>query len=473
MAIERDRPVVELTRAELHGSLRDPVMDLVNFLNEVMDRFPDAISFAPGAPYPGFFDELDVSEFIARYVEYLRREKGLTLPQVRRQLYQYGPTRGQINDLVARSLALDENIQVAPEAIVITVGCQEAMLLAIRALCASQNDLLAVVNPRFVGIAGAARVLDVQTVGIDETDSGIDLEHLRAICRDARETGRRIRALYVAPDYSNPSGSILDLDARRALLKAAKQEDFLVLEDNAYGFTAPRSSSLPTLKALDDSARVIYLGTFSKVCLPGVRVGFVVADQIVRDRTGKTRLLADELVALKSMITVNTSPICQAIIGGMLIEHGCSLASLVQEKSLLYQRNLSLLLDALERHLRPPNDRPIPVTWNAPRGGFFVLMQLPVAADQSLLEISARHYKVLWTPMASFYLDNGGDNQIRLACSYLTPEKIEDGVRRLALFLQDKRVTGRDVANLADHSTRVGKGHRRSQHMGTASTGMS
>jgi (S)-3,5-dihydroxyphenylglycine transaminase len=435
-----------LSKSALHHSLNDPVMDTVSFLNEVMDRYPDAISFAPGAPNPAFFDDFDVSKAIARYIDHLMQEKGLTLAQARRQLYQYGPTRGHINDLVAQSLGLDHGIHVSPESIVITVGCQEAMLLAVRALCATRNDLLAVVNPRFVGIAGAACILDVQVVGVDEIDGNVDCDDLRLICRAAQRDGHRVRALYVAPDFSNPSGTMLDLDARRALLKVAEDEDFLILEDNAYGFTADPAIALPTLKALDESARVLYLGTFSKICLPGVRVGFVVADQIVKDVSGKTRLLADELAAIKGMITVNTSPVAQAVIAGMLLDHSCSLTSVGRDKSMLYQRNLKLLLGALERHLGGANDLPIPMTWNAPRGGFFVTMHLPVAADSSLLKISASQYGVLWTPMSSFYLGHAGDNQVRLSCSYLTPEQIEEGVRRLALFLRDERVFGHDVS---------------------------
>lgn len=429
-----------LSKRDLHHSLSDPSLATITFLNEIMLRHPDAISFAPGAPNPTFFDDLDVSKAIDRYIDYLMQKRGLTLAQSRRQIYQYGPSQGQINELVAQSLSLDHGIRVSPEEIVITVGCQEAVLLAIRALCATTNDVLAIINPRFVGIAGAAQVLDIETAAVTESDDAVDLKGLQIICNAARRDGKRVKALYVAPDFSNPSGMVLDLNARQALLKVAQDEDLLVLEDNAYGFTADPASALPTLKTLDKDSRVIYLGTFSKICLPGVRVGFVVADQAVRDCAGDVRPLAQELASLKNMITLNTSPVAQAIVGGLLLEHGCSLTSVGREKSTLYQQNLKRLLGALERHVGSSNRGQSRITWNTPRGGFYVTMSLPVQADNRLLEISVSQYGVLWTPMSNFYVGHAGDNQIRLSCSYLTPDNIEEGVRRLASFLQDKRV---------------------------------
>jgi (S)-3,5-dihydroxyphenylglycine transaminase len=317
------------------------------------------------------------------------------------------------------------------------------MLLAVRALCRGRDDLLAIVNPRFAGIAGAARILDVETVCVDETDGGIDITGLRTICQAARQRGKRVRALYVAPDFSNPSGTMLDLQVRQALLRVAEDEDFLLLEDNAYGFTHEPSTALPTLKALDCGARVLYLGTFSKVCLPGVRVGFAVADQTVVDAAGCSRTLAQELAVIKTMVSVNTSAVSQAAVAGMLLMHGCSLRSVAEEKATLYRSNLGLLLDALNRHIRSAGAPLAAITWNTPAGGFFVSMRLPVVADDELLEISASEYEVLWTPMSRFYVDHGGDNQIRLSCSYLSPEMIEEGARRLAMFLKDARALGR------------------------------
>ena len=429
-------PVV-LDRADLHAALADPVFDSISFLNEIMDRYPRAISFAPGAPYAGFFEQLDVAACLQRYMRYLAEEKGRTSAQIHKHLYQYGPARGQINELIAGALRLDERIEVAPESVVVTVGCQEAILLVLRALCAAPGDVLAVVNPCFAGIAGAARLLDMPMVAVDETADGIDFSGLAQACRTARANGGRVRALYVAPDFSNPSGAILDLAARERLLELATQEDFLLLEDKAYGFTAAPGGALPTLKALDRARRVVYLGTCAKTCMPGVRVGFVVADQQVALGNGKTSLLADELATLKSMVTVNTSPICQAIVGGMLLEHGGSITALSRDKAALYRDNLAYLLDALERHL---GDGHPAIAWNRPAGGFFVRVRIPAVADADLLAYCAAEYGVLWTPMRFFHLGRAGDHELRLSCSYLDHGQIEEGVKRLARFLRDPRV---------------------------------
>ncbi|MEV4661061.1 PLP-dependent aminotransferase family protein [Micromonospora echinofusca] len=421
-----------LDQESLHPSLRDPLLGSIGFLNEVMGRYPDAISFAPGAPHPDFLTEIDVQRYTGRFLAHLRDE-GRTPGQAQRLLYEYGPGRGLINGIVRDALARDHGIDVDPGAIVITVGAQEAMLLVLRALFRSGSDVLAVADPCFVGMTGAARLLDIERRAIGETPAGIDLDALATACRQARRAGGRVRACYVAPDFSNPGGSRMTLAARRELLALAEREDFFVLEDDAYAFTAPPGERLPPLKALDEAGRVIHIGTFAKVCFPGARVGYVVADQ----RVGHGgRLLADELATLKTMVTVNTSPLCQAVIAGMLLEHGRSLLELSRRKSELYRRNLQHLIGALDAHLG--DARSGRLEWNRPDGGFFVRMRLPVAADVDLLERSAGKYGVLWTPMAQFYLGGGGERQLRLSCSYLDVDQIDTGVRRLAEFLKEE-----------------------------------
>ncbi|MFJ9566865.1 PLP-dependent aminotransferase family protein [Streptomyces fuscichromogenes] len=423
--------MVRLSPASLHRSLQEPVLGSIGFLNEVMSRHPDAISFAPGAPHPAFLDDLDTGHCTDRFLDHLV-ERGRTRRQARRLLVEYGPSRGIINELVSHALRRDQDIAVTPESVVITVGAQEAMLLVLRALFRSASEqVLAVANPCFVGITGAAHMLDIPLLPVSETRDGIDVEALEAACRNARRSGRHLRACYVAADFSNPGGGRMALECRHRLLELAEREDFLVLEDNAYGFTAAGGDELPPLKALDGGRRVVHIGTFAKVCFPGARVGYVVADQQVGDGS---RLLADDLAALKTMVTVNTSPLSQAVIGGMLIEHGGSLRELSRHKSQLYRRNLDRLLTALDFHL--PDGRAAGIHWNRPEGGFFVRLHLPVPADDDLLEKSAAKYGVLWTPMAPFYLDGSGDRQLRLSCSYLDPEQIDTGMRRLAAFLQ-------------------------------------
>jgi (S)-3,5-dihydroxyphenylglycine transaminase len=433
-------PATTLTRPalradELHPSVTDPQAGAMNFLNEIMSQYPDAVSFGPGAPYERFFDEVDVGAYVDRFAGHLRRHRGWDEPAVRRLLFQYGPSRGVINDLLADALRRDQGLDVRPADIVVTVGCQEALLLALRVLH-RRDDVLAVVDPSYVGVTGAARLLDLAMAPIPDTGAGPSPDELRRLWHEVRAGGRRLRSLYVAPDYANPSGSRMPEEARRELLRVAAELDVLVLEDSAYGFTAA-GEGLPSLKALDTTGRVLHLGTFAKVCVPGARVGYLVADQPVELPGGRTGTLAELVATAKSMTTVNTSPVSQALIGGMLLAHGGSLAELGRAKAARYRANLTTLIRALRTHLGAPD--PGRVSWNEPDGGFFVTMRLPVPVDDALLHVSAAEYGVLWTPMRSFHLDGGGERDLRLSCSYLTDEQIGEGVRRLAAFLADPR----------------------------------
>ncbi|GAA2268504.1 MULTISPECIES: aminotransferase-like domain-containing protein [Kitasatospora] len=429
-----DRASAELDLLGLHESLASPVIESMNFLNEVSQRFPDAVSLAAGRPYEGLFDTEAVHRYLRRYTDHLMERFDGDVVQVRRTMLQYGRTKGIIHDLIARNLAVDENVVVDPESIVVTVGCQEALFLTLRALRRSEHDVLLTVLPCYVGVAGAAELVDMPLLPVKGSSEGIDLEDLAAVVARAKESGLRPRACYVVADFANPSGISLSRETRERLLRLAQEHDFLVLEDNPYGiFSSPDTEQPPTLLALDRDRRVVYLGSFAKTGLPGARVGYVVADQRVSTGDGATEPLADQLAKIKSMLTVNTSPIAQAVIGGKLLEHDCSLRAANTEENKVYQRNLRHVLDGLAERF-PPGRCP-GVSWNAPSGGFFVVLDVPFPVDDELLEHSARRHRVLWTPMHHFYGDGVPRHQIRLSFSYLTPDEITVGLDRLADFI--------------------------------------
>jgi (S)-3,5-dihydroxyphenylglycine transaminase len=427
----------DLALADLHGSLSDPLLDTMNFLNEVTSRYPDAISFAPGRPQEEPFDAALVAEYLTTYTDFLRHDRGMTSEQVSRALFQYGRTNGQIHDLIAETVANDEGVRVPPESLVVTVGCQEGMLLALRALIRGQDDVLLVASPCYVGIAGAARLLDVTVEPVPEGPAGLEPERVREACARVRARGQRPRALYVVPDFANPSGVSMTVPSRHQLLAVAAEESLLILEDNPYGFFSRTGQDRPTLKRLDRDRRVIYLGSFAKTCLPGARVGYVIADQEVRAPDGRVGLLADELSKIKSMTTVNTPSITQALIAGMLLRSGCRLREASAGRIAHYRANLDALLAALHRHFPPPLRSALRIDWNRPDGGFFLVLTVPFAADNEALTRSAREYDVVWTPMSYFYLDGGGRNQLRLSSSYLDVPRIDEGVRRLHNFVID------------------------------------
>ncbi|WP_308218480.1 aminotransferase class I/II-fold pyridoxal phosphate-dependent enzyme [Streptomyces hygroscopicus] len=423
-----------LRKADLHRSVSDPVLDTMNFLNEITGRFPDVVSFAPGRPYEEFFDKDEILDHVRRYLDHLAAG-GASDEAIRTALYQYGPTAGQIRGLISDSLRADEGIDAPPGAIVVTVGAQEAMLLALRALFAGPGDVLLVASPCYVGITGAASLLGVPVRPVEERADGLDVADVEAAVLAERARGRRPRAFYVVPDHSNPSGNTLSRRAREELLELAARHDLLILEDSPYRLVSP-GAQLPTLKAMDRTRRVVHLGSYAKSVFPGARVGFVVADQPVRDPSGAESLLADELAKIKSMVTVNTPALSQAAVAGALLACGGRLTERNAVPAKHYGEALRVTLEQLDRHFPEDVRDRLGIGWNRPSGGFFLTVRVPFPADNAALLRSAEDHGVIWTPMAYFYPGPGGERSIRLSFSYLSTARIEDGIARFAAFLR-------------------------------------
>jgi (S)-3,5-dihydroxyphenylglycine transaminase len=423
--------------ATLHGSLADPLLDTMNFLNEVTARYPDAIPLAPGRPYEGLFDASRIGGYIDSYTGYLRRS-GQTEQQIQASMFQYGRTKGQIHGLIAEMLANDEDIRVPAEAIVVTVGAQEGMFLVLRALCTSPQDVLLISSPCYIGMTGAARLLDMPFLPVPEGPDGPDPDAVRDVARRAVAAGQRPRAVYLVPDFANPSGASMPVPARKRLLEVAAAEGLLVIEDNPYGYFTRDVEPRPTLKSLDTDGTVVYLGSFAKTCFPGARLGYVLADQQVAGQDGYRSLLADELAKIKSMISVNTPTLSQAVIGGMLVECGCRLRQANAANIAFYRANLELVLNELDRYFPAPRRADLGIRWSYPDGGFFTVLTVPFPADDAALERSAREHGVLWTPMDSFFVGGGGLHQLRVSSSYVPPDQLAEGISRLAAFVADE-----------------------------------
>ncbi|MFG2169105.1 aminotransferase-like domain-containing protein [Micromonospora chersina] len=425
-----------LYKSSLHASLADPVLDTMNFLNEVTMRYPDAISFAPGRPYDGFFDTGHIFAHLHRYLDHLA-EQGQSPQQIRTAMYQYGPTAGQIRDLIADSVRVDERIDVTPESIVVTVGAQESMLLTLRALMSGPDDVLMVSTPCYVGITGAARLLDIPVVDVEEPPDGFSCADFEAAILRERARGRNPRAFYVVPDHSNPSGTTLSQRARTELLELAGRHGVLILEDSPYRLVSPETP-LPTLKSQDTDGVVVHLGSYSKTLFPGARIGYVIADQQIVDANGQITLLADELAKIKSMITVNTSSLSQAVVAGALLATGGRMSELNARPASYYGDAMRATLRRLDRRLPPGLRAELGVRWNSPTGGFFLNVQVSFDSDEDALTRSARNHGVIWTPMRYFYPSGGGHRTMRLSISYLTPIEIDEGIDRLATFIESE-----------------------------------
>jgi (S)-3,5-dihydroxyphenylglycine transaminase len=270
-------------------------------------------------------------------------------------------------------------------------------------------------------------------VPIPTGENGLEPSRVAAAIEEVRRSGRRPRAIYDIPDFNNPLGTRMPLEARRELLRIAREQEVLIFEDNPYGMFAYDGDPLPTLKAMDEDRVVIYMGSFSKTLYPGLRVGYLVADQDVVSPHGRTSLAA-ELSKVKSLTTVTSSPVVQAVVGAALLDNGGSLRKLVEGKLPFYRGNRDCMLAALEHELGGLAG----VHWNRPEGGFFLTLTLPFDFDEECLQSCARDHGVIVCPMSFFSLAGGRDREVRLSFSYVTPEQIEEGIRRFAGFVKGR-----------------------------------
>jgi (S)-3,5-dihydroxyphenylglycine transaminase len=426
--------MIDIPCAALNGALAHPKIDAMNFLNEIAAEHPDAISFAPGRPREELFRVRDALAGVESYLRYRGGDPDCALSHD--ALGQYGRTNGIIGDLIARLLHNDQAVRVHPDHVVVTVGCQEAMFLCLLALCRGPDDVALISEPAYVGMSGAARVLGIEVAPVQLTPSGIEIEALRGICDSLRARGKTPRLLYLSADFANPTGISLPLANRVAVMRATRELGLLVVEDDAYGYFSYDDSVARPLKSLPDSEHVIYLGSFSKTIFPGLRVGFLVADQTVAQDDGSVVLLTRELSKIKSLLSVNSPQINQAMVGGVLIENSFSLRALVDPRRLALQHSRDAMLAALERHFPRYERWSSRVSWCRPSGGFFLRLRLPFAVTQQDLMRCIERYEVIWTPMSVFCIEERESCEIRLSFSYVTPEQIERGIAALAAFVK-------------------------------------
>jgi (S)-3,5-dihydroxyphenylglycine transaminase len=424
----------------------DPILNVMNFLNEVVLDYPQAISFAPGRPAENFFNVEESLGEIQDFVRYRAARKQWSEAKVYADLGQYNKTNGIIQELIAEQLKLDESIEVDPASILVTSGCQEGMAILLAGLFDPARDVLLSSDPTYIGITGLAKILGVPVHPLPSGEHGLEPEAFEQAVADVRSQGMNPRALYDVPDFNNPLGTSMPLESRRQILAIAQREEVLVFEDNPYGMFAYDGEPRPTLKSLDRHRSVIYLGSFSKTLFPGLRVGFLVVDQECQvegsvEGAEKTIALAEVLSQVKSLTTVNTPPLLQAVVGGTLVRTGGSLKPLMKDKIAFYGANRDHMLAALEQRFGPGSEIAAAghggkVTWNRPEGGFFMTMDLPFEFDVKALRTCAAEYGVIVSPVSFFALSPGRERQIRLAFSYVTPEQIDEGIERLAGFIR-------------------------------------
>jgi (S)-3,5-dihydroxyphenylglycine transaminase len=410
-------------------------LTVMNFLNEVGADFPQAISFASGRPAEAFFRLDDWLSAIPRYLEHFGRGRGLKMSAAATLLAQYGRTAGMINELVAAQLRRDEGLHCAPEQVLITAGCQEALALCLGALCRDADDVVLARNPTYIGVTGVADLAGIELQPLLDGGGPGWMEGLRATVARLKTRGKRARALYLIPEFDNPTGNLMPAADRAEILEFCAEHRIVVLEDNPYGMFRFEGPRLPPLAAVDTRGTVIYLGTYSKTLCPAVRVGCAVLPATLFGDAAAARALYADLAERKSFATVNTSQLNQALVGGVLLDQGLSLGELIRAPLAHYRRNRDVLVEELSRAfggLQPE------IAWNCPQGGFFLSLSLPFEFGQQEVLDCARDFQVIPMPMQFFALDGSCRQQVRLAFSNQDPASIALGVERLARFVFER-----------------------------------
>lgn len=426
-----------LRNYSLNPSLGRGFNNVIGFLNDMQYKFPGAISFVAGQPDENFFTVEDHLSKFDLYVSAMAEKTGEPREKVVNRIGQYGKTKGIINDLVADYLRKDENIHVKGDDILMTVGAQEAFSIIVSTIVNRDKDVILTEDPSYIGLSSFAKVFNYNIQGVPIDEEGIDLKALKNKIFEINESGKNVKLLYVIPDYQNPTGSCMPIGSRLKLLELARQYNFLVIEDGVYNSFTYAQNKNPTLKSLDRFNKVIYVGSFSKSLFPGLRLGLIAADQLIENDRGETVPLIDEMVKVKAQITNNTPSINQAILAGILLHHNGSLHEWSKPKFESYRQKRNRMIDCLNKYIGAySNGWAQGIKWNEPDGGFFIKMSLPFQADIREVYECANKYNIIFCPMRYFYLRGGGENEIRLTFSNLSPDNIEAGVKQLAAYLK-------------------------------------
>jgi 2-aminoadipate transaminase len=381
----------------------------------------DIISFAPGYPAPETFAW---DEFRAISAELLSGRDGAVL--------QYGPTRGfkPLLGAIVEMMAA-RGIQAAVEHLLVTTGSQQGLDLVARVLL-DPGDVALVELPAYTGAITAFRNVQAELVGVRQEPDGIDLADLDAVLARLRSSGRRVRFLYVVPNFQNPTGLLLAAEKRRALLEWASRQNLLIVEDDPYrdiyfGDSAGEAALRP-IKADDAEGRVIYLSSFSKTLAPGFRTAWMVAPAP----------LASRLEIAKQAADLCTSALDQRIVYEAW--HRGVLARQIPRLRAHYSEKRDVLVQALRCNLG--NE----ISWQDPRGGFFLWAALPEELDSERLLHRAVQHGVIYVAGAAFFVNGSGRNMLRLSFSAPTPDRIREGARRLAAAVREEAADRRETA---------------------------
>jgi 2-aminoadipate transaminase len=372
---------------------------------------PEVISLAGGLPAPEFFPTRGMKEVTAKLLD----EAG-------RQAMQYSTTEGHppLRRWIAERMNARLGTRVDPEEVLITCASQQGLDLTGKVFLDEGDEVLCE-GPTYLGAISAFRAYQARFVEVATDDGGMviaDFERLLDHCD-------RAKLVYVVPDFQNPSGRTWSLPRRRALIDAARRHRIVVVEDNPYSEVRFEGQHLPAIKSFDQEGQVVFLGTFSKIFSPGMRVGWVAAP----------RGIFDKYVLAKQGADLHTSTLSQMMLAAYLERFDLD-ANLDRVRE-AYRARRNAMVRALER------DMPEGVHFTRPAGGLFLWVELPEGVDaRELLQVCLSH-DVAFVPGDSFFANGGHANTLRLNYSNMPEARIDEGIRRLAAALREMLASGR------------------------------
>ena len=373
----------------------------------------DIVSFAPGFPSPGTFPWTDFRDITA---ELLSGRDGSVL--------QYGATRGyaplleSIADVMRRRGA-----PTTSDRLLVTTGSQQGLDLVARVLL-DPHDVMLVELPTYTGAITAFRNVQAELVGVRQESDGIALDALDETFLAVQREGKRARVLYLVPNFQNPTGLLIGRRKRQALLEWADRRDVLIVEDDPYRDLyfedSTSEADVRPIRADDASGRVVYLSSFSKTLAPGFRVAW---------------MDAPAALASKFEVAKQAADLCTGGLDQRVIDACCRRGILARQAPLLrahYQHKRDTMVASLRREFADE------VTWPEPRGGFFLWAALPPEIDAEAMIPRAVDHGVIYVSGDAFFVNGSGRQFIRLSFSAPTPERIDEGVRRLAAAIREE-----------------------------------
>jgi len=372
----------------------------VRALFAVVSR-PEVVSLAGGMPYVSALPK----ELMEASFDSMMSERG-------NYALQYGGGQGdlRLRDQIREVMAL-EGIHASVEDIVITTGSQQGLDL-LGGLFLDAGDVVLAESPSYVGALGIFRHYEAHVEHLVTDDQGLDPDDLERSIKELRAEGRRIKFLYLVPNFGNPSGVTLSEERRHRIVEICRREHILILEDNPYGLLYFAEKPPVAMRSYEEDC-VIYLGSFSKILAPGLRVGYVLAPPAIRDKL----VLANESALL------SPSTFTQMLISEYLAKSDWQ--GQIDTFRGIYRERRDAALDAMAEYL-PHLDT------TRPDGGFYLWVTLPEGIDSKAMLPLAVTELVAYTPGTAFYANGGGRSNLRISFCYPTPDNINLGIKRLA-----------------------------------------